>query len=83
MTTRHAQRLAGEISANAHGRAVHAIGPVLAVCDRDRREAVYRLLSLEFQAFEDSLLNLLSRGPHQRRSAAVPKATRSEPSPGA
>ena len=61
MTEFDTRKLAREISSVAHGRAIHALWPLITVCDRERRDAVYTLLAREFTALDDTLEALLGR----------------------
>ena len=48
-----------EIASAAHGRAVHALWPMITACNREQRDTVYQLLAREFSALADTLELLL------------------------
>ena len=64
MTVPRQTRIAREIAALAHGKALFSLAPVLESLGPGRREAVYRSLASEYQGFDVVVLQLLgtSRG---------------------
>ncbi len=53
-------RLAREITALAHGKALYALTPVIEAIEPGKREKVYLFLASEYDGFADSVERLLA-----------------------
>jgi hypothetical protein len=51
----------------AHGKALHAVDPVLRLGSISQRETIYRYLAREFDHFAEALEALLADRHHSRR----------------
>ncbi len=69
MDAQKTRSLAHEISAIAHGKAVHAFWPMFLICDAQRRDDIHKLLASEFLALTDTVEHLLNH--HELRKEAT------------
>ena len=64
-------RIARDIAAMAHGKAIYALSPVVAALGPDQREVVFRYLADEYVGFDVSIQRLIVATPAEEVSDAA------------